>query len=219
MCLIESNPDHLRVWHEVQDHFLLQMLDGALNIPDNEVHFSDMSGKELSDWLSKENFSQKNKVEYDINCSSLSLQASPRCDKSEMLILPLSLENNATTNGTATIIEEFGKEFGVPCEHAKEYLPFDAKNNVFDIDAARKHHEFLASLYENKKEMLETIRILNNAEKAFESHLVDDDDDACYESCTQLNKQKVNAKFVNVCKNMVKRMWEAQQGDDEQFSN
>lgn len=67
--------------------------------------------------------------------------------------------------------------------------------------------------------MLETIRILNNAEKAFESHLVDDDDDACYESCTQLNKQRVNAKFENVCKNMVQRMWEAQQGDDEQFAN
>ncbi len=67
------------------------------------------------------------------------LKASPQCNKLEMLILPLSLENNATTNGTAAIIEEFGKEFGVPCEHAKEYLPFDAKNKLFDIDAGRKH--------------------------------------------------------------------------------
>ena len=218
MCLIESNPDHLRVWHEVQDHFLLQMLDRALNnIPDNEVCFSDMSEKELSDWLSKQNFSQKNKLEYDINCSSLPLQASPQCDKSKMLIFPLSLENNATVNGTAAIIEEFGRELCEPCEHAKEYLPFDAKNKLFDIDAARKHHEFLA-LYEHKK-MLETIHILSNAEKAFESHLVDDDEDASYESCTQLNKQKVNAKFENVCKNMVQHMWEVQQGDDDKFSN
>ena len=83
----------------------------------------------------------------------------------------------------------------------------------------QENTDFLASLYKHKKEMLETIRILNNAEKAFESHLVDDDDDACYESCTQLNKQRVNAKFENVCKNMVQRMWEAQQGDDEQFAN
>ena len=72
------------------------------------------------------------------------MESNPHCEKSDTLILPLSLENNATTTGTAAIIEEFSKEFGVPCEHAKEYLPFDDTNKVFNIEAAENiyfsHH-------------------------------------------------------------------------------
>lgn len=78
------------------------------------------------------------------------------------------MENNATTTGTAAIIEQFGKEFGVPCDHAKEYLPFDQKSQTFGIEAARRHQEFLASLAEHKKEMTETVQQLTKAEKAFE---------------------------------------------------
>ena len=63
----------------------------------------------------------------DIHLPSLSMQSSPHCKKSNTLILPLSLENNATTTGTAVIIEEFSNEFGIPCAHAKQYLPFDEK--------------------------------------------------------------------------------------------
>jgi ankyrin repeat protein len=136
----------------------------------------------------------------------------------------LSLENNATTNGTAAIIEEFGTEFGVPCEHAKEYLPFDDTNKVFNIEAARKHHVFLASLKEHKKEMADTIRILKNAEKELQFNLIEENDNVNDDldpvHFTDINnKQKVNAKFDNVFKNMMKRMWEAQQGDEEKFEN
>ncbi len=37
-CLfLESHPDHLKVWNVVKDHFLLQVLDQALNtIPESE---------------------------------------------------------------------------------------------------------------------------------------------------------------------------------------
>ena len=119
--------------------------------------------------------------------------------------------------GTAEIIEEFGKEFGVSCEHAKEYLPFDNTNKVFNIEAARKH-VFLTLLKEHKKDMAETITLLKNAEKQFELNSAEenDDDELNLVNFTESNKQKVNAKFENVFKNM----WHAQQDDEvEGFSN
>ena len=202
----------------MQDHYLLSVLEAACNgIPDTEKCISDMSEKELSDLLVKWNSLERKREMLDIHLPSLSMQSSPHCEKSKTLILPLSLENNATTTGTAAIIEEFGNEFGIPCEHAKQYLPFDEKNKVFNIDAARKHHEFLFSLHEHKKEMIETVRILNNAEKALDSELIEDQNHQSSDDCTQTNKQKVNAKFNNVCKNIVQRMWEAQQGNEEKF--
>lgn len=218
----ESHPNHLKIWNDVKDHYLLEILDQALNtIPESDKPISDYSEKEFDDWLTKQNFSEKRKQEYDIRVPKLQMESNPHCEKSDTLILPLSLENNATTTGTAAIIEEFGKEFGVPCEHAKEYLPFDDTNKVFNIEAARKHHLFLASLKEHKKEMAETIRILKNAEKEFKLNLAEenDNDDLKLVNFTESNKQKVNAKFENVFKNMMKRMWEAQQGDEDGFLN
>ena len=55
-----------------------------------------------------------------LNSLKTTIQSNPKTD---ILILPLCLENNAATTGTAAIIEQFGKEFGVPCEHDKEYRP------------------------------------------------------------------------------------------------
>ena len=100
-------------------------------------------------------FFKSDKQIFDIKLPQTSIELDPHCSKSETLILPLSLENNATTTGTAAIIEHFGKEFGVPCNHAKEYMPFDDKSKTFDIAAVRSHHEFLALLREHKREMAE----------------------------------------------------------------
>ena len=114
-------------------------------------------------------------------------------------------------------------EFGVPCEHAKEYLTFDEKkNNTFNLELARKHHKFLSSLKDHREEMLETVRILKNTEKAFDFHLVDDNEgehDMSENPPKKNSKQKVNAQFDKIWKNMVERMWEAQQGDEEKFEN
>ena len=126
-----------------------------------------MDGKEFDTWLMKDkSFNKADQgSKYDICLGKPNVQSSPHCSKSDTLILPLSLEDNATTTGTAAIIEEFGKEFSVPCEHAKEYLPFDSQMKNFDINAVRRRQEFLASLTEHRKDMTEIIRSLHEAEK------------------------------------------------------
>ena len=215
-CFSESHPEHLKVWNEVQDNFLLEVLDAALNcIPVSEKNLQDMDDKEFGGWLTKQNFQEKKQPTFAIRIPRSTIQSNPRCNKSDTLILPLSLENNATTTGTAAIIEQFGQEFGVPCEHAKEYLPFDKKAQSFDIDAARRHQDFLASLNKHRSEMTETIQQLTEAEKAFEPFQdVHDESFSPDEDPSASNIQKVDAKFQNIFDNLLKKMWEAQQASD-----
>lgn len=79
----ESHPDHLKVWNDVKDHFLLEILDQALNtIPDSDNPISDMSEKDFNDWLTKQDFSEKKKPVYDIRVPKLQMQSSPHCEKS-----------------------------------------------------------------------------------------------------------------------------------------
>lgn len=222
----ESHQEHLKVWSEVQDNFLLQVLDAALHsVPHSDKKLEDMDDKEFGKWLEKQDFEEKRKQKrktFDIRVPKLTIQSNPHCSKSRTLILPLSLENNATTTGTAAIIEQFGNEFGVPCDHAKEYLPFDHKSQTFDIRAARRHHEFLASLHEHNKEMTEMVHQLNEAEKALEHQPPEMDTSfSSGEDLSSNSIQKVDAKFQKVLDSIVKKMWEAQQANDiakyEQF--
>jgi NAD kinase len=102
-----------------------------------------MDEKDFDHWLKNINFSESTTTDYDIVIPSLSIKSNPNCIKSDTLILPLSLEDNSTTAGTAEIMGEFGKEFGISFDHAKVYLPFDDRNNEFHLNAAREHHVFI----------------------------------------------------------------------------
>ena len=180
-----------------------------------------MDDQEFAEWLQKQDFQQKPTKTYDVNVPDMTIKTARNCSKSETLILPLSLENNATTTGTAAIVEQFGKEFGVPCEHAKEYLPFDQRSQTFDIEAARRHQDFLASLSSHKKDMMETVRQLTEAEKGFEVQSLEVDSSFSADDLQSGSSiQKEDAKFQKVFDSLVKRMWEAQQSSDlAEYSN
>ena len=56
--------------------------------------------------------------------------------KTEVINLPLSLEDNATLTGTAAIFEEFSKEFKIPTDEPSAYLEFDNAKKKFDAKTA-----------------------------------------------------------------------------------
>ena len=100
-------------------------------LPSSEKGIVDVN-EEFDQWVQEQDFSRSTTGEYDVVLPKQTITTNSNCQKPETLILPLSLEN-ATITGTAAIIEEFGEEFGVPCQHAKEYLPFDNKGKTFDL--------------------------------------------------------------------------------------
>ena len=174
-----------------------------------------MDDKEFNQWLQKQDFSKSTPSDYDIVLPMLTITSNSNCQKSETLILPLSLEDNSTTTGTAAIIEEFGKEFGIPCQHAKEYLPFDEKGKTFDLAAAQEHHRFLASLHAHKSSMVNTVQQLCEAEKAFDLPGTEEEQEVASNCSTgTTSQQKVDRQFKSVLDKLVKRMWEAQHDSD-----
>ena len=182
---LETHPDHLRVWNEVQDNFLLQLLHTGLNsIPSPSKKLTEMNENNFDKWLKNQDFTKQATPKYDIAIPVVSVKSENK------------MENNAATAGTAAIFEEFGKEFGIPCEHAKDYLPFDSKNQTFDLSAARTHHEFLASLKIHKTEMARTVQQLNEVEKAFNLPTTDFEPESTV-SISTTSQQKVDAKFKN----------------------
>ena len=109
-----------------------------------------MSEQEFHTWLKTCNLQESNS-QYKLKKSALK---STHQGASKTIVLPLSIENNATITGTAAILEHFGQEFNIPCAHEKVVLPYDEFKKSFDIAAARRHHEFLYSLQEHKEEMI-----------------------------------------------------------------
>ena len=150
-----------------------------------------MSEKELSDLLVKWDSLERKSEMLDIHLPSLPMQSSPHCKKSKTLMLPLTLENNATTTGIEAIIEELVMNlvYLVNMQNNIFHLMKKRKNKLFNIHAARKHHESLFSLHEHKNEMIETVCILSNAEKALDSQLIEDQDHQSPDNCTKPDKQ------------------------------
>lgn len=166
--------------------------------------------------------------------------------KSDVVILPLSLEDNSTINGTASILEEFGHEFSISCNHDTSFLPFNENSKTFDLKEARSRFEFLKLLEKHKVEMTELKLQLERREKGIEGvapiqadvedmcTLVgdddedndDDNDDDAGESPTRSKRnmfQKIDGKFKKMYDGVVKKMWKAVHNPDstafEQFLN
>ncbi|CAB4033758.1 Hypothetical predicted protein [Paramuricea clavata] len=156
----------MKKWRDSKDLYLAKLLDTGLNaVPPSQQQFSSMTELEFTSWLKKQNLNTTSvsKKKYVLNYSSTSSESTTEC--TNILVLPLSLENNATITGTASVLEEFGKEFNIPCNHARVVLPYNERMKTFNTDDARKHHEFLYLLQEHKKDMEQLMQQLSNMEK------------------------------------------------------
>ena len=78
--------------------------------------------------------------------------------------LRLSSEDNSTLTGTAAILEQFGKDFSIPCLHNYD-APFNKNDKKFDINSARMQYEFVKSVELHRTEMLESEKQMRSYEK------------------------------------------------------
>jgi hypothetical protein len=66
--------------------------------------------------------------------------------KSNVHILPLSLEDNSTILGTTSILDKLTDQFNLPNEKRDaQYVPFDSVDGNFDVLTAWSHFELLLS--------------------------------------------------------------------------
>ena len=158
----------MKIWDDAKDCYFLQLLKMGLNIPLCSKNFEDMSEEEFVEWLGKQDLDEQKKKKGKFAVQVPEMVEPGNTNKSDVVILPLSLEDNSTINGTASIFEEFGKEFSISCDHDTCFLPFNENTKTFDLKEARGRFEFLKVLEKHKLEMKELRSQLDSREKSIE---------------------------------------------------
>ena len=87
--------------------------------------------------------------------------------KSTVTVLPLSLEDEASLSGTAEILAQFGKEFGIQTDKKESYILFDRKKSEFMLENARERFKFYNCLKQHKVEV-ERLKEALKADSSFE---------------------------------------------------
>ncbi len=170
LFLLDEDAEHLKLWEKIKDNYLLNLLDVGLNkIPPCSKPIDELNDRECDAWI-KESLSTTTgeacEESYHIDTPQLEKEF-PLLGKSEYLILPLSLENNSTLTGTAAILEQFSKEFEIPCQRASRHFVFDESKKRYDLTSARKHHEFMIMLFNHWKNSSAIEQQIRSTEKTF----------------------------------------------------
>lgn len=119
LFVLETNPEQLNVFEEAKNSYLIRLVDAGLNkVPPSDKEFSAVTSQEFQDWLKEQDFQGS----YKTFRFKKPVQQNQGTKSTKTPILPLSLENNATITGTASILEEFGKEFQILGNHSKLVL-------------------------------------------------------------------------------------------------
>ena len=91
--------------------------------------------------------------------------------KSNVHILPLSLEDHSTILGTISILDNLSKTFNFPNEKkGDEYVPFDSATGLFDITRARTHFELALSQKNYERHAQVTVTQIRARDKAIDAN-------------------------------------------------
>ncbi|CAB4029704.1 Hypothetical predicted protein [Paramuricea clavata] len=104
-----------------------------------------------------------------------SLNGIPKPPKPFLEMSELLLEDNSTLTGTAAILEQFGKEFSIPCPDHYE-IPFNKLEKKYDLKSARLQYEFMRSVDVHNTEMQEMEKQLRLYEKQIDASTYDVND-------------------------------------------
>jgi hypothetical protein len=125
-----------------------------------------MSESEVHDWLQHANLNERND-KYKVNIPSVEelCKNMQSTEKTDVINLSLSLEDNSTLTGTASILDDFAKEFCIPHGKGNGYIEFDKTNKVFDLKSARERYYFMKCLQLHHVQMTELEKLLGTSEK------------------------------------------------------
>lgn len=226
-------PEHKTLWEKFLNFYFSNLIKLGLNhIPSSSKPFKEMNETEFNRWLNTIDFTEFDKSSVpkpyriiDVPRSEVFTLRS-KVKQSDTLILPLSIENNATLPGTASILEDLAKQFGIPCIHKAEVLDFDEAKKTFDLVGARCHFEFMKVLHHHRDEMAQLEVEIREAEKAIDGMIDTESDDETSESdengndesseshALKINFQKQDGLFKKVYDKLTKMVWDANHSPD-----
>ena len=86
--------------------------------------------------------------------------------KSDVHILPISIHDEASTAGTAAILQQYIKEFDLPVKRKEEYLTLS--DGKIDIKPARERYIFYQSIKEHVADVEQMTKAIKTREKRFD---------------------------------------------------
>ena len=90
--------------------------------------------------------------------------------ESNILILPISTENEGSKTGTASVLNEFCADFGITQTKDERYLKYDNVNIKFDLKNARERHIFLTELKHHHEQQRLLLENIEQSEKQSSGH-------------------------------------------------
>jgi ankyrin repeat protein len=163
--------EHKMLWEKWCDRYYLQLLDKSLNrVPDPPKQINEMTEAEVHDWLRNikfEEMAEDIRVKFRVKIPLVDefCKSMQSIDKTDIFNLPLSLEDNSTLTGTASILKQFATEFSIPCDKPNGYIEFDNTKKDFDLKAARERYSFMKLVQMHHTEMVAFEKELTSSEK------------------------------------------------------
>lgn len=161
-------PKQKLLWENWCDRYYIELLEKSLNdMPAPPKPLEKMSEPDVHTWLGNISIEEGSKKKYSIQVPSIEqFVTNMQCtDKTDVINLSLSLEDNSTLTGTAAILDNFAEEFGIYHEKGNEYIEFDKTKKEFDIKSARERYFFMKSLQLHHMQMKELEKQLCSSEK------------------------------------------------------
>ena len=150
----------------------------------------EINESQLNSHLSKIGNNTENPGKYKIEIAKEEEVVKTSCNiRSNVHMLPLSLEDNSTIFGTMTILNDFSKQFNLPSQTKAEYLPFDLVTGNFNIVSARNPFELLLSQQNHVQRRKNNERQLRSTEKSLEEVTDIFSDDECDSESERLDEE------------------------------
>ncbi len=201
---LEGDQKKTSLFSKFVDEYLLEVLDVCLNkVSLSARQLKEMTEGQINSHLKTADFESRD-VKYNLVVSTeseLLVNAVPNV-KSNMHILPLSLEDNSTVLGTMSILDNLSKLFSLPHDKKEaEYLPFDCITKNFDAASAQSHFELLLSQKTHTMHMKSLeIRMQSNDKTLHDltENDFDHDDDSDEEMSADLDTGNSNSEAITL---------------------
>ena len=166
-------------------------------IPVLQKEFKEMNDTEFNKWLSESDFSKPKKFKIICQGNKSILKFDSR--KTEIFVLPLSIEDNATIAGTSSILDNFALEYDLlSSTNNPELLLFDNWKHTFNIQLACSRYEYLNTRYNHQSYITDLETRLHDREKPQDGITVselEDNEDYDMEEDEHIVKDNVSCTF------------------------
>ena len=161
-----------------------------------------MTESECMTYLKKEDYLLKNEEQKYKITVPVERSEYPECAnvKSTVLLLPLSIEDEVQTCGTASVLKEFASDLKIPGNKKEDYVVLNKTSNKLEVNAARERYVFHKKMADHKKDIL-ALRKQFDGKRSFQ-----DDDNSELDSSLINPTQSATSTFKARMKQLSSRM-------------